>query len=82
MNTPAPRSAALPANDVRVPGDTRQRILDVAQASVLDKGFSATSIEEIIVAVGITKSGFFYHFAGRLPGIRAVGAAQRKRPAF
>ena len=41
--------------------DTRERILDVAEASVLDKGFSATSIEEVIAAVGITKSGFFYH---------------------
>jgi TetR/AcrR family transcriptional regulator, transcriptional repressor for nem operon len=41
---------------------TRERILDVAEASVLEKGFAATSIEEIIAAVGITKSGFFYHF--------------------
>jgi AcrR family transcriptional regulator len=29
---------------------------------VLEKGFAATSIEELIAAVGITKSGFFYHF--------------------
>ena len=26
------------------------------------KGFAATSIDELIAAVGITKSGFFYHF--------------------
>jgi len=43
-------------------GDTRERILDAAEAAVLDKGFAATSIEELIVAVGITKGGFFYHF--------------------
>src|SRR5215471_5284107 len=42
--------------------DTRERILDVAEGSVLEKGFAATSIEEVIAAVGITKSGFFYHF--------------------
>lgn len=42
--------------------DTREQILAVAEAAVLAKGFSATSIEEIIAAVGITKSGFFYHF--------------------
>jgi AcrR family transcriptional regulator len=53
-------------------GDTRQRILDVAQAAVLEKGFSATSIEEIIVAVGITKSGFFYHFADKGELARAM----------
>jgi TetR/AcrR family transcriptional regulator, transcriptional repressor for nem operon len=43
-------------------GDTRERILDTAEAAVLDKGFAATSIDELIAAVGITKSGFFYHF--------------------
>src|SRR5262245_35943657 len=41
---------------------TRDRILTIAEASVLAKGFGATSIEEIIAEVGITKSGFFYHF--------------------
>lgn len=29
---------------------------------MLEKGFDATSIDELIAAVGITKSGFFYHF--------------------
>jgi len=48
--------------ETRSVSNTRERILDAAEASVLDKGFGATSIEEIIAAVGITKSGFFYHF--------------------
>jgi len=56
----------------RQPTDTRQRIMDVAQAAVLEKGFSATSIEEIIAAVGITKSGFFYHFADKGELARAM----------
>ena len=42
--------------------ETREQILAVAESSVLAKGFAATSIEEIIAAVGLTKSGFFYHF--------------------
>lgn len=42
--------------------ETRECILDAAETSVLEKGFAATSIEELIAAVGITKSGFFYHF--------------------
>jgi TetR/AcrR family transcriptional repressor of nem operon len=42
--------------------DTRERILGAAQDAVLEKGFGATSIDELIAAVGITKSGFFYHF--------------------
>ena len=43
----------------------RDEILDVASRSVIEKGFAATSIEEIIADVGITKSGFFYHFADK-----------------
>ena len=42
--------------------NTRDRILDVAEAAILEKGFAATSIDELIAAVGITKNGFFYHF--------------------
>ena len=47
---------------VRKGSDTRERLLAYAEAAVLAKGFSATSIEELISATGITKSGFFYHF--------------------
>jgi AcrR family transcriptional regulator len=43
-------------------GETRERLLEIAEAAVLNKGFAATSVEELIVAAGITKSGFFYHF--------------------
>ncbi|HYE44281.1 MAG TPA: TetR/AcrR family transcriptional regulator [Caulobacter sp.] len=41
---------------------TRQRILDLTYEAVIRKGFAATSIEELVEAAGITKSGFFYHF--------------------
>ncbi len=51
---------------------TRQRILDVAQEAVLAKGFEATSIEEIVVAVEITKGGFFYHFSDKNALARAL----------
>jgi len=42
--------------------ETRQKIMDVAQEAILNKGFDATSIEEIVASAEITKSGFFYHF--------------------
>jgi TetR/AcrR family transcriptional repressor of nem operon len=51
---------------------TRERILDIAEASVLAKGFGATSIEEIIAEAGITKSGFFYHFKDKNELARAL----------
>ena len=41
---------------------TRARIMDLAYESLIEKGFAATSIEELVEAAGITKSGFFYHF--------------------
>lgn len=41
---------------------TRQQLLDAAEEAVLAKGFSGTSIDELIATVGISKSGFFYHF--------------------
>jgi TetR/AcrR family transcriptional repressor of nem operon len=45
--------------------ETRERLLAIAEASVLAKGFAATSIEEVIAEAGITKSGFFYHFGDK-----------------
>lgn len=42
--------------------ETRERFLALAEAGVLEKGFAATSIDELISVAGITKSGFFYHF--------------------
>ncbi len=41
---------------------TRHRILDAAQAAILDKGFTGTSIDELISECGLSKGGFFYHF--------------------
>ena len=50
----------------------RELILDIAEAGVLEKGFGATSIEEIIAEAGITKSGFFYHFRDKNELARAL----------
>jgi len=41
---------------------TRERILDAAYEAIIRKGFAGTSIDELVEATGITKSGFFYHF--------------------
>ncbi|MBT5943436.1 MAG: TetR/AcrR family transcriptional regulator [Rhodospirillaceae bacterium] len=41
---------------------TRDKILDTAEALILDQGYSATSIDKLINAVGVTKGAFFYHF--------------------
>jgi len=41
---------------------TRERLLDAAYDAIIQKGFSGTSIDELVEITGITKSGFFYHF--------------------
>jgi TetR/AcrR family transcriptional repressor of nem operon len=65
-------------------GATRERILDTAETAVLDKGFAGTSIEELIAAVGITKSGFFYHFRdkGELAKALLVRYIERENELF
>ena len=44
---------------------TRERILNIAYDAIVQKGFAATSVEELVEAAGITKSGFFYHFSDK-----------------
>jgi len=52
--------------------ETREKLMDIAEAAVLTKGFGATSIEEIIAEAEITKSGFFYHFKDKSELARAL----------
>lgn len=51
---------------------TRERLLDLTYEAVIRKGFAATSIEELVEAAGITKSGFFYHFKDKVDLARQV----------
>ena len=45
--------------------DTRTRILDTAQAMVLDMGYAGMSIEKLISSLGMTKGAFFHHFKNK-----------------
>jgi TetR/AcrR family transcriptional repressor of nem operon len=40
----------------------RERILESATTLLLDRGYGATSIDEVCRAAGVTKGGLFYHF--------------------
>jgi TetR/AcrR family transcriptional repressor of nem operon len=44
---------------------TRERILDAAQAMVLDHGFAGVSVEQLIQSLGLTKGAFFHHFRNK-----------------
>jgi TetR/AcrR family transcriptional repressor of nem operon len=45
--------------------DTRDRILDAAQALVLERGFAGTSLDDILTATKLTKGAFFHHFRSK-----------------
>jgi AcrR family transcriptional regulator len=44
---------------------TREHVLATAERLILARGYSGTSIDEIINESGLTKGGFFYHFEGK-----------------
>ncbi len=44
---------------------TRQRILDSAHDIIIERGYAATSIDEILGASGATKGAFFHHFESK-----------------
>jgi TetR/AcrR family transcriptional repressor of nem operon len=44
---------------------TRENILDHAEALILGYGFAGTSIDKVIEKAGITKGAFFYHFKNK-----------------
>jgi len=44
---------------------TKQRILDEATKLVHEKGFRATSLNDLLTAAGIKKGTLYYHFPGK-----------------
>lgn len=44
---------------------TRERILTESKQLILKRGFSGTSLEDILQATGLTKGAFFYHFKNK-----------------
>lgn len=41
---------------------TRTRIMDAAEALILDYGFGNTTVEAVVEGAGVTKGAFFHHF--------------------
>lgn len=44
---------------------TRQRILDAARATFIDKGFVATTLEDIALTAGYTRGAIYSNFSGK-----------------
>ncbi len=54
---------------------TRQKIVEAAHDLVFDLGFSATTVDAVLAATGVSKGAFFYHF----PTKAALGKAVIER---
>ena len=52
-----PKPAARP--------DARSKLLDAALSLIRTKGYSATTVDELCAAAGVTKGAFFHHFRSK-----------------
>ncbi|HEX3981907.1 MAG TPA: helix-turn-helix domain-containing protein, partial [Acidimicrobiales bacterium] len=47
------------------PGDTRERILDIALELFTTQGYDKTSLRQIAEQLGFSKAAIYYHFASK-----------------
>jgi AcrR family transcriptional regulator len=51
---------------------TRQRIVDVARALVVEQGYEGLTTAELLRRAGVSRGGLYHHFAGKAQLIAAV----------
>jgi TetR/AcrR family transcriptional repressor of nem operon len=45
--------------------ESRQKLLDASVTLIREKGYTATSVDDLCEAAGVTKGGFFHHFKNK-----------------
>src|SRR3546814_4830994 len=62
----------------------RAKLIAASHATVRRQGYSATTVDQICAAAGVTKGAFFHHFASKeeLAVAAAEGWTDRARPMF
>ena len=55
----------MPAESTKNPPRTAERILDIAERLVQERGFNSFSYADIATELGVTKASLHYHFPGK-----------------
>jgi AcrR family transcriptional regulator len=63
---------ARTSNGGYAPEETRKAIIDCALALFGEKGYAATSVQEITDAAGVTKGAFYHHFDSKQDVLRLI----------
>lgn len=64
-------------------GDARTRLLEAARDVIRAQGFSATTVDDLCKAAGVTKGAFFHHFASKeVLGVAAAASWAETTSAF
>jgi AcrR family transcriptional regulator len=60
-------------------GETRRRIIEAARELFNERGYASTSMNDLIAAAGLTKGGFYFHFASKRDvAIEVVSSGQEQ----
>ena len=54
--------SGLPGESLHV---TKRRLLDVGLATLLERGYNATGIQDLLVATSVPKGSFYHHFGSK-----------------
>lgn len=52
----------------------REQILDCAQHLFFTKGYEATTVQDLMLAAGVSKGGFYHHFGAKEDVLQALNA--------
>jgi AcrR family transcriptional regulator len=63
--TASGRGRGRPQRSQREHGSSRQELLDAATAVFAERGYEATSVEEVIRRAGLSKGTFYFNFSGK-----------------
>ncbi|SPJ24922.1 TetR/AcrR family transcriptional regulator [Palleronia abyssalis] len=61
------------------PSDRREAILDAAQSLFVSRGWDAVTMADVVAAAGISKGGFYHHFATKDDLLAAIVARMTAR---